>query len=172
MRVKRTTIPHRGRLLAHGNHARNESCEAAIGTQVVTMPNETAANWAYASMLAGGLLIIVGGVAGATMMGFFDDAMSDGWMMGDAGPMMRADWVMGMAWWMATVAVLTGGVILYAAYRLRQGGNGAAFAGTIAIVAGALSLLAMGGWLIGAILAILGGALAIGGGGRAGTQPA
>lgn len=136
------------------------------------MSNEGTANWAYASMLAGGLLILVGGLAGASMMMLTNDIMATGWMMDGYAPAMDSGWITSMAWWLATVGVLTGGVVLYAAYRFRRGGSDPTSAGTIAIVAGALSLFSMGGWIIGAVLAVVGGALAIGGSSRARAQPA
>lgn len=124
-------------------------------------------NWAYASLLAGGLLIVVGGLAGASMMGAFGGMMGFGMrdMMDGYGFSVTQGWLVGMAWWMGAVALLTGGLVLYAAWRLRKDPSDADLAGTLGIVGGALSLLSMGGWLLGAALAIVGGALALGGAG-------
>ncbi|MFA5861998.1 MAG: hypothetical protein WDA16_09930 [Candidatus Thermoplasmatota archaeon] len=54
---------------------------------------------------------------------------------------------------------------------MTQDPNDRATAGTLAIVGGVLSLLAMGGWLIGAALAIIGGAIALGQGRTRDTIP-
>lgn len=126
------------------------------------MSSEGPGNWAYASMLAGGVLIVVGGLAGALMMATWGAMMPFG-MMGGYGlsTAMAGTWIAGMAWWMGVVGVLAGGMVLYGAYRLRRHPADTVTAGMLAIVGGAASTLAMGGWLVGAILAIVGGALAI-----------
>ena len=120
-------------------------------------------DWSYACLLAGGLLILVGGIAGSVMMATF------GGMMGGYGPM-TPGWI-AAGWWMALVAALAGGLVLYAAYRLRRTPQDAGLAGTLGIVGGALSLLAMGGWIVGAVLSIVGGALALGSGHPASRNP-
>ena len=96
-------------------------------------------SWTYASLLAGGILIMVGGLAGPFMMGGFGGMMGYG-MMGNYASYASTNWFAGFAWWMA-------------------------------IIGGALSLLAMGGWILGAVLAILGGALALGAPNGARTNP-
>lgn len=116
-------------------------------------------SWAYASLLTGGLLILVGGLAGGLMMGIFGGMMGSG-MMGGAPGWMSSTWATAMAWWMGAVGVVTGSLVLYAAARVRAH-PADSVAGTLAIVGGALSLLAMGGWVVGAILAIVGGALSL-----------
>lgn len=131
------------------------------GVIILDDPSSTS-NWAYASLLAGGILIVVGGFVGAWMMGPFAGMMGYG-MMGDHAPYMGWSWSAGAAWWMGVLGFVTGGIVLYAAYRLRHDASDRTTAGTLGIVGGALSLLAMGGWIVGAALAILGGALALGG---------
>lgn len=127
--------------------------QTASGTQ--------AGGWAYACMLAGGVIIVVGGLASALMMAAFRGTMGYG-MMGDYAAYATSGWLAGGAWWMGAVGVATGGVVLYAAYRLRRDASQGSTAGTLAIVGGALSLLAMGGWMLGALLSIVGGALSLG----------
>lgn len=117
-------------------------------------------NLAYASLLAGGLLILVGGVGAALMMDAWSGMMNDG-MMGGYASYMTTNWFAGMAWWMGLIGLATGAIVLYAAYRTRQPNADRTTTGTLAIVAGTLSLLAMGGWVLGAVLAVVGGALAI-----------
>lgn len=114
--------------------------------------------WAFACLLAGGLLIVVGGVGAALMAATFGDAM-DGMMQGWVAP----GWFAGMAWWLGLVGLATGATVLFAAYRLWRRPDDAATVGLLGIAGGALSLLAMGGWIVGAVLAILGGAMALAG---------
>lgn len=118
------------------------------------------ATWAYPSLLVGGILIIIGGLAGPLMMGGF--GMMGYGMMGNYASYMTTNWFAGMAWWMGIIGLVTGGIVLYAAYRVRNDPSDRTLVGPLAIVGGALSLLAMGGWILGAVLAILGGALALG----------
>lgn len=110
----------------------------------------------FASLLAGGVLILVGGLGMGTMMNYWGSGMMGG-MMGYAP---SATWLAGMAWWMIGVSLVTGILVLLAAYNIRNGRDSTLW-GTLAIVAGALSLLAMGGWILGAAASILGGALAL-----------
>lgn len=122
--------------------------------------NTTTNQLAFASLLAGGLLIIVGGLAGGMMMGALSGMMNYG-MMGGYASYMTTSWFAGMAWWMTIIGLVMGGLVLYAAYRLRMTPHEKTLVGTIAIVAGLLSFLAMGGWILGGVLALLGGALAL-----------
>lgn len=119
-------------------------------------------NLAFASLLAGGLLIVVGGFGAALMMASFGGLMGYG-MMQDYAGYVAPGWLAGMAWWMGVVGLVTGGIVLFAAFRLRQAPDDAVTAGTLGVVGGALSLLAMGGWFLGAALAILGGVVALAG---------
>lgn len=114
--------------------------------------------WSFLSLLVGGILIAVGGLMGALMMGYGPlGVMPMGAMMGgyvDEG------WAAQMAWWMGLVGLATGAFVLLAAYNVRQGRSTAAWS-VVAIVAGALSLFAMGGYVVGAVAAIAGGALGL-----------
>lgn len=111
--------------------------------------------WSFISLLIGGILILSGGLMGATMMGWGGWGMMD--MMDGGTPI---GWVSTMAWWMGIIGVVTGAAALVAAAMVYRGQDLATW-GIVGIVAGALSLLAMGGYVIGAIAAIAGGALAL-----------
>lgn len=124
--------------------------------------SDSTTTWAYASLLAGGILIVVGALAGALMMGTVGGMLGFG-MMGNYGSFMTNNGFVGAAWWVGLIGLVTGAIVLYAAFRLRQEPNDRTTVGTLAIVGGVLSLLALGGWVLGAALAILGGALALGG---------
>lgn len=112
-------------------------------------------SWSFVSLLVGGVLIVVGGLMGATMMG-------SGWMpmAGMMGSAMGDAWLADMAWWMGGVGVASGAVVLLAASRVYRARDMASW-GVVAIVAGAFSLFAMGGFVLGAFAAIAGGALAL-----------
>lgn len=116
-------------------------------------------SWAFVSLLAGGVLIALSGLLGAFMVG------STGWfgampmvgMMGDYGP---SAWGQGAAWWMSGVGLVAGGLVLAASYHVRHMRNSASWS-IVAIVAGAASLLGMGGYVVGALAAIVGGVLGL-----------
>lgn len=110
----------------------------------------------FVILLVSGILILVGSL-GMGMLGW------GGWMGGMGGMMQGYDiaWMTSMGWWMALVGLATGTLVLIAAVRLRQPNADATTWGATAIAAGAVSLLAMGGFLLGAIGAIIGGALAL-----------
>ena len=124
------------------------------------MPDDRTSTWAYACLLTGGLLIVAVGLMAALSMAAFGGMMGFG-MMGGYAPWVSPSWFAGMAWWMGAIGLATGGLVLFAAYLLRRDEESASMAGTLAIVGGALSLLAMGGWILGAFLSVLGGVLAL-----------
>jgi hypothetical protein len=118
--------------------------------------------WSYASLLAGGLLIVVVALAGAAAMGLGATVTPWSVLVENGVPSyVTPAWFVALAWWMGAVGIVTGAMVLYGAWRLRRHPEDALAAGTLGIVGGALSLLAMGGWMIGAALAIAGGALAL-----------
>lgn len=127
------------------------------------MSDDTSVNtWSFVSLLVGSLLILVGSVMGALMMGVWGTwGMPMAGMMGEYMSSYVGDgWTSSMAWWMAAWGILTGGLVLAAAVHVRSGREAQTWA-IIAIVAGVLSLLAMGGYVVGAVAAIVGGALAL-----------
>lgn len=98
-------------------------------------------------------------------------AMMMAWMSaGGAAPMMGmmgagtygvGGFFVGMTLFVALWGLLTGGAVLAAAWRVRVAPDTATAWGVVAIVAGALSLLAMGGWLLGSLAALAGGIMAV-----------
>lgn len=113
--------------------------------------------WSFVSLLVGGILIVVGGLMGAVMMGAYGWS---GMMGGMMGAYMSDAWVANMSWWMGGIGLVTGALVLVASGQVLRGREVALW-GVVAIAAGALSLFAMGGYLLGAIGAIAGGALAL-----------
>lgn len=111
--------------------------------------------WAFASTLAGGALIL----AAAAMMAIVWAVVGTAWGPGHGGMMDAMGISMGVVVLWGSVVGL---VVLGAAVRMRPEGPGEGVAeGLAAIVASALSFPAMGGFMIGAILGVVGGALSI-----------
>lgn len=115
--------------------------------------------WGFLGLLVGGILIVVGGVMGAFMMGAW------GWtgMMPMAGMMdayVGEGWSTMMAWWMGAIGLVAGGLVLISAYQVYHQREVGLWS-VVGIAAGALSLFAMGGYVLGAAAAIAGGALAL-----------
>lgn len=119
------------------------------------------ADWAFTAGVVGGALIVVGALVGPAMMvlmmggGSFPQPMMRG--MGGA----TGDWIPSAALAMGAWGLIMGGLVLVAALRVRARPDEALPWGVIMIVAGSLSLLAMGGFLVGAVAAVAGGALAV-----------
>lgn len=112
--------------------------------------------------LVGGVLIIAGSLMGVVMMSSFGIyGGMGGWMMGGYAPTS----LLGAGVWMGAWGLATGAVVVVGALRLRDPATPVTGWGVAVVSAGALSLLAMGGFVIGAVLAILGGALALTGAG-------
>lgn len=113
---------------------------------------------AFVTLLTAGILIALGGLMGPFMFGAtgWNGAMPMGDMMGGYGPSTRA----GAAWWMSGAGLVTGALVIVAAFQVRHRRNATAWS-VVAIVAGAASLLAMGGFVVGALAAIVGGALGL-----------
>lgn len=123
----------------------------------------TIRTWSFVALLSGSLLILVGSLTGAFMMGAWGawGMMPMAGMMGEYMSSYVGDgWASSMAWWMAAWGILTGGLVLAAALQVRSGRESQTWA-VIAIVAGVLSLFALGGYVVGAVAAIVGGALAL-----------
>lgn len=115
--------------------------------------------WAVALATIGGVLIVLGGLAMLLM------APMMGMMMGTTFSLLPM--LLVSAWGLAT-----GGVVLLAAYRFRAEPHEMRSWSITALVAGALSLFAMGGFILGAALAITGGILGLFAGIQARAPPA
>ena len=119
-------------------------------------------------ILAGiaGLLILLGGIGSLMMIGWFNSynaywPMMRG-MMGNWSPYGVPQM---MSWWwigsMSLVSVAIGAIILGSAYMLYRQPNNAKQWGLFILAGSILGLLWLGGFAIGSILGIIGGALAI-----------
>lgn len=109
--------------------------------------------WSVVANVLGGVLILVGGLAMLVMAPLM--SMMGGMMGMPAGGMMT------LMLPLAFVGILSGSVSLVAAYRIHRDPDDARPWGTAALAAGILSLLSMGGFLLGAAATITGGVLAL-----------
>lgn len=117
--------------------------------------------WAFASTVAGGALI----VAGSALMMFFwlvlgGVGWAAHWWTPGHGEMLRTlSLPLGLFVLWGLVAGL---LVLWSGVRMQPGGPGRGrWEGIVAIVASALSFPAMGGFMFGALLGVLGGALSL-----------
>jgi len=113
---------------------------------------------AFVLSLVGGVLILLGGLVSFVWSGWF---YWGGWWMGMMGPGMMGGWV---PWfWIAfsAVGIVSGAVIPIAAYMLYNNPAQARLWGTVVLVFSITSLLSMGGFLVGALLGLVGGILAL-----------
>lgn len=121
--------------------------------------------WAFYAGLAGGILILLAAFLGAllfTAIAAFGGTMPGwAWWRADVGdndggfpevPILIAVW-----------GLVTGIVVLLCALRIKERPDEAAIPGIAMLVAGLLSFLALGGFLLGGIFAIAGGVLGIAG---------
>lgn len=113
---------------------------------------------AFVVSLVAGVLILVGGLFGVVGWMAWGWVWGGGWRM--MGPMMG--WWIPM--WLSTFSVLglvSGIVIVASALMLQNRPSEAKTWGTLILVFSVVSLFGMGGFIIGAILGIVGGILAL-----------
>lgn len=111
--------------------------------------------WSKVALIAGGVLILVGTLVGALVMSGAVHAASAGFVhayFGDTTAM--------MAFWMVVTGLIAGRLVLLSAFHVHTKRQVAPW-GAAAIVVGILSLVAVGGFVIGALAAVAGGTLAL-----------
>lgn len=69
-------------------------------------------------------------------------------------------WGTRMGGWSGLLSLLAASLVFTAAFRIRAGSEERAW-GVVAIVAGALSIFAMGGYVVGTLASVVGGVLAL-----------
>ncbi|MGZ4942032.1 MAG: DUF4064 domain-containing protein [Halobacteriota archaeon] len=132
------------------------------------MANETneEVNAAFLLSLIGGLFILIGGLValvigmyGAFGMGYGYMGSMMGRMMGGFGPV----WVFGGATIIAVsiIGIASAVVVIYGAFSVRDRPTARTTWGALILAFSLVSLLSLGGFLVGAILGILGGILAM-----------
>ena len=115
--------------------------------------------WAFISGLVGGVLIMVGAFAVAlfvTTLQLVGPVDSNVWFLDDGN-------FPGAALAVAVWGLVTGGVVLWGALRLKQGDDASALPGALMLIGGSLSFFALGGFLIGGLAAIAAGVMAVAG---------
>lgn len=116
--------------------------------------------WAYALTVAGGALIVGGAL---TLIVLFwalggTDWSQSWWTPGHHGMMGTRLPIAAFAMW----GLVAGAAVLWAGVRMKPGGRGeGTLEGIAAIVASVLSFPVMGGFMLGALLGVVGGALSI-----------
>jgi hypothetical protein len=123
------------------------------------MTNEQRPNTAYIISLIGGIIVLLGSIAMAIMIG------SGYWWMGMNGNhysmMGTFSLDSGMMYLLSAFGVACGIVILIGALMLNRRPHEAATWGTIILIFSLLSLVDMGGFIIGTLLGIIGGVIAL-----------
>ncbi len=104
--------------------------------------------------LIAGILILLGGIS---MMGFY---MPMWGMMGGFGMMNGFGYGTGMFYGYNLIGIISGLVVLLGAYMLYNKPSESATWGTIILVFSLLSFLGGGGFFVGALLGVIGGAVA------------
>ncbi|MEM1943069.1 MAG: hypothetical protein QXO30_03015 [Candidatus Caldarchaeum sp.] len=109
--------------------------------------------------LVGGVFILAGGLLGVAVWMMWGGMMG-GWG-GVMGPWMMG-WMMPWAWSaFSTIGLVSGLIVIASALMLQNRPNQAQTWGAVILASSTVSLFGMGGFLIGALLAILGGVLAL-----------
>lgn len=126
--------------------------------------------WAFYAGLASGVLILLCAFSVAllmTVMGFLGGpTFAWPWVTDPDGPGPRVsdpDWSPAVPFLFALWGLITGGAVLLGALRLKENHEAAAGPGAIMLLGGLLSFLVFGGFLVGGILAIVAGVLAVAG---------
>lgn len=123
-------------------------------------PSQKRLEWAFTLVLVGGVLVAAGGFANALMLSVM---MPTSWMPGTH--MGAADWADGwmtsMATWLGLWGIGAGLLVIAIAFQLRRHPAQAGTWGVAAVAGGIIALFALGGYVVGSLLAIMGGVLAI-----------
>lgn len=111
--------------------------------------------------LIGGILMMAGGLAGLYMYGVWSQMGVPGWgpMMGGWG--MQQGWLAGMVGTVSGISLAAGGVVVFGAYSIHARPESRNVWGVGILVASIVGLFGMGGFLIGPVLGIIGGILAL-----------
>lgn len=129
------------------------------------MAEET--NAAFLLSLIGGILILIGsfvilglGILGAFGMGYMGSMM--GHMVGMMGGFGTAGVLSGiLVITVSVIGIASGIIVIFGAFSVKNKPEGRTTWGALILAFSLLSLLSLGGFLVGAILGILGGILAL-----------
>lgn len=112
--------------------------------------------------LIGGALMLAGGALALSMLGVWSQAGMPGWgsMMGGYG-MMQGGYFGWAAGTMSVLSLATGAVVLVGGYYIYRKPESSTAWGTGILIASIIGLFGMGGFIIGPILGIIGGIMAL-----------
>ncbi|MEM0384093.1 MAG: hypothetical protein QXS57_00370 [Candidatus Caldarchaeum sp.] len=117
---------------------------------------------AFILSLAGGVLILAGGVFGLTAWMMWGGMAYWGGWRGMMGPWMMMGWWMPWAWSALSLTGLFSGIaVIASALMLQSRPNQAQTWGALILAFSIISIFGMGGFIIGALLALVGGILAL-----------
>jgi len=111
----------------------------------------------------GGVLMVAGGILGLSMFGFWSQAGMPGWgggMMGGWG-MMSSGFMWAAVGTVAAISIAAGAVSIVGGYSIYKKPESSGAWGIAILISGIVGLFGMGGFLIGPILSIIGGILAL-----------
>ncbi len=111
----------------------------------------------------GGVLMVAGGILGLFMFGFWSQAGMPGWgggMMGGWG-MMSSGFMWAAVGTVAAISIAAGAVSIVGGYSIYKKPESSGAWGIAILISGIVGLFGMGGFLIGPILSIIGGILAL-----------
>lgn len=115
--------------------------------------------------IIGGALMVAGGILALSMFGVWSQAGVPGWgggMMGGGGwGMMSGGFMWAAVGTVSAISIGAGAVSITGGYLIYKKPASASVWGAAILVAGIIGLFGMGGFLIGPILGIIGGILAL-----------
>jgi hypothetical protein len=114
--------------------------------------------------MIGGALMIAGGVLALSMFGIWTQAGMPGWsggMMGGGLGMMSGGFVWAAVGTMSAISIGAGAVSAIGGYSIYKKPESASTWGVAILISGIVGLFGMGGFIIGPILGVIGGILAL-----------
>ena len=130
---------------------------------MIIVASEDKPTAAFILSLIGGILILVGGVGMTAMMSMWGWGMMRGWG-GVMGPWMMGGWafIPSMLTGLGVFGIICGIIVIVGAAMLNSKPEEHTKWGTLILIFSILSIFGgMGGFLVGLILGVIGGALAI-----------
>lgn len=119
----------------------------------------------FALSLIAGILIVAGSLGALTMLGWYQSMFG---MVGSMGGMMGGGWQMFMQGYtpsyitiMAGISLTAGATVLAGAYKMQKEPEKVQIWGFLVLIASIVALFCIGGFGLGSILGIVGGAVAM-----------
>lgn len=119
----------------------------------------------FALSLIAGILIVAGSLGALTMLGWYPSMFGMGsgmgGMMGGGWQMFMSGYVPSFVATMAAISVAAGATVLAGAYKMQKEPEKAQIWGFLVLVGSIVALFCIGGFGLGSIVGIIGGAVAI-----------